>query len=302
MSAKKKILLDNAYSAWSAAIEYCDAILKGMATLKNRKDFVSNLQNAVELFMKQIMLDKNDYRVATVRNSGEDGEPAKSYYCALDLNEFFMSASDEKMKKFYSIEFAEIVKIHRKILDGFLVEHQTFKAELELLAHLRNGETHFYIEKNSFLHDNNFVILHNFMVDFYKVLKHYNLLPFRDTPFSEHQYLEFDRTKILNYTYINAVCNASLVKKITVEAAKITFADYPGESAYSIASAIYSCAREPFKEPFNEVWACIEVLDQFDLIEIHDDTFECEGVQAEYFYIQPHEVCNYYIDILVPVE
>ena len=108
--SSNKILLDNAYSSWSTAIHCCDAILNGMATLKNRKDFVSNLQNAVELFIKQIMLDKNDFRVVTVKKSGEDGEPAKSYYSATDLNTYFKSVDDDVMKSFIRLSLMKLLR------------------------------------------------------------------------------------------------------------------------------------------------------------------------------------------------
>jgi hypothetical protein len=60
----KHILRNNALESWSMAIRYCNTILDGRATLEYRKHFVSSLHNAVELFVKQRMLDINDYRVA----------------------------------------------------------------------------------------------------------------------------------------------------------------------------------------------------------------------------------------------
>lgn len=48
----KHILIDNALEAWAMAIQYCNYILDGKATLQYRKQFVSSLHNAVELFMK----------------------------------------------------------------------------------------------------------------------------------------------------------------------------------------------------------------------------------------------------------
>lgn len=294
--SSKKILLDNAYSSWSAAIQCCDAILNGMATLKYRKDFVSSLQNAVELFMKQIMLDKNDFRVATVKNCGEDGEPAKSYYSATDLNAFFTSIDDDVMKKFFSLEFNEIIKLHRKILGSFFTVQQTFKEELELLARLRNSETHFYIKPDRFLSESDFIKLHNFMVDFYSVLEQFDLLPYWGDPSGEHKHLEFKRMKLVNYTYEGAVHNAPIVKKIAAEAGKIIFRDYPGGSAFSIADAIYSCAQNPFKESFDEIWAYVEMLDQFSMISIVAETYEIDSIDEGY-YMSPRVETDYYIEI-----
>lgn len=56
MARQKKILLDNALVAWANAIRYCDQILAGKITLEVRKNFVSSLHNAVELFFKQIIV------------------------------------------------------------------------------------------------------------------------------------------------------------------------------------------------------------------------------------------------------
>ena len=294
--SSNKILLDNAYSSWSTAIHCCDAILNGMATLKYRKDFVSNLQNAVELFMKQIMLDKNDFRVVTVKKSGEDGEPAKSYYSATDLNTYFKSVDDDVMKKFYSLEFNEIITLHRKILDGYFVGQQTFKEELELLARLRNSETHFYIKPDRFLPEDDFIRLYNFMVDFYSVLEHFDLLPYWGDPSMEHKNLEFKRTKLVGYTYEGAVRNAPIVKTIAAEAGRIVFGNFPGGSAFSIANAIYSCAENPFKESFDEIWAYVEMLDQFGMIDIDVDTFPVDSVDETYC-ARPGVETDYFIKI-----
>lgn len=297
--SSEKILLNNAYSSWSAAIQCCDVILNGMATLKYRKDFVSSLQNAIELFMKQIMLDENDFRVATVKNSGADGEPAKSYYSATDLNSFFINLDDDVMKKFFSLEFNEIIKLHRKILGSFFVGQQTFKEELELLARLRNSETHFYIRPDRFLSDSDFVRLHNFMVDFYSVLEQFNLLPYWGEASREHKHLEFKRAKIDSFTYEEAVRNAPLVKKIAIEAEKPIFMDYPGGSAFSIANAIYSCAEDPFEETFEEVWAYVEMLDQFDMIRIDVETFPIDAMDHGYYHSSRLFETNYYIQIVL---
>lgn len=52
----KHILQDNALESWAMAIKYSNFILNGKATLQYRKQFVSSLHNAVELFVKQLML------------------------------------------------------------------------------------------------------------------------------------------------------------------------------------------------------------------------------------------------------
>lgn len=89
----KHILRENALEAWSMAIKYCNDISIGKATLEYRKHFVSSLHNAVELFIKQRMLDVNDYRVVEIKNGIlSNGQPAKDFYNAIDLNTYFMNS------------------------------------------------------------------------------------------------------------------------------------------------------------------------------------------------------------------
>lgn len=76
----KHILQDNALESWTMAIKYSNFILNGKATLQYRKQFVSSLHNAVELFIKQLMLDNNDHRVCSVRKGCDaDGHPAVEF-------------------------------------------------------------------------------------------------------------------------------------------------------------------------------------------------------------------------------
>ena len=52
----KQILIDNALESWNSAILYANDIMKGMATLKYRKNFVASLHNATELFINNLCL------------------------------------------------------------------------------------------------------------------------------------------------------------------------------------------------------------------------------------------------------
>ena len=68
------ILLNNAYESWALAVKTAHEIMSGMVTLQKRKQFVSSLHNAVELFLKQIMINKGDHRVATVKANKLDAD------------------------------------------------------------------------------------------------------------------------------------------------------------------------------------------------------------------------------------
>ena len=240
--------------------------MEGRSTLQNRKDFISNLQNSVELFMKQIMLNKKDYRVSEVKKINSDGEPASSYYNSQDLNVYFKNTPDDVMKLFYSIEFNKLCEIHKEVLAGYLSEGQCFTSELKLLRKLRNMETHFYIGPDDFLTESEFVTLHNFMIDFYGVLILSGLIPSKTI---EYQHLEFNNSKLTAFSYVDAVKNIELVKKIALAASKTIMLSFPGETAYDMAASI-CCSNKSLLDHFNEVWDYMEILDYLNLIEIHE--------------------------------
>ena len=115
----KQILLENAYEAWKNAISYHDKIQNGYSSLEYQKGFVSSLHNAVELFLKQIMLNNNDYTVARVGNvkSLNDAKLQLDYYNANDLNLYFSTLPSLELDKFYSIEFSHLIDKAKKLLD-----------------------------------------------------------------------------------------------------------------------------------------------------------------------------------------
>ena len=287
----RKIILDNAYAAWQMAIEYCDVILAGRATLLNRKNFVSSLQNAVELFIKQIMLDSTDYRVAEIRNVSADGMPAREYYAAEDLNYYFENISNDVLNKFYSIDFRKIIDIHKQILGKHLGTIQTFKAQLSQLVRLRNMETHFYLRADQFLLEDEFVELYNFMIEFYNILQACDILPFKDGLSSEYKYLEFGRKKLSSFSYVNVAYNSQLVQKLKDVVGGLTFGDHPGKTMYSLASTIAACSEVDFSNQFKEIWEYLEVLDQYGLIEIMYSEHEIDREFSDgYYYECGHEI------------
>lgn len=169
----KPILMDNAFEAWAAAIRYCNDIKDGKATLQYQKNFVSSLHNAVELIMKQMLLNNNNHKVAEIRipTNEDEAKLLLDYYKSIDLNCFFSSLSNDELSKFHTIQFSDLISQHKKIFGCSLNPKETLKTELELLQQLRNNETHFMIRQDSFLSEENFRVLHNFMIRFYKIVK-----------------------------------------------------------------------------------------------------------------------------------
>ncbi len=297
MARQKKILLDNALVAWANAIRYCDQILAGRITLEVRKNFVSSLHNAVELFFKQIMLDNCDYRVAEPRRVDATGEPAKSFYTAADLNAYFEKLDSATRNQFASIEFSHLFDLHKKLLANFLQPGTAFTAELQLLNKLRNNETHFYIEVDEYLTEDEFCTLHNFMADFYQVLHDYTLLPFWGDAGDEHKKLCFDHTPLKTFTYKNAVRTAPIVKAIEVTANGMTFEDYGPFTVYEMTSAI---ASEVQNISFDDLWAYVEVLNQLGMIElVQTGQIEYDNPEYGHDYSAPPTITHFEFEIKV---
>lgn len=300
MDRQKKILLDNALVSWANAIRYCDQILAGKITLEVRKNFVSSLHNAVELFFKQIMLDNCDYRVAEPRKIDANGEPAKGFYTATNLNAYFEKLDGATRNKFASIEFNNLFDLHKKLLANFLQPGTAFTVELQLLNKLRNNETHFYIGLDEYLTENEFCTLYNFMVAFYQVLHNYRLLPFWGEARPEHKKLCFDRSQLSGFTYMGAVKRSPVVKTIEQIANGMEFEGYAPSTAYEMASAIASEMEVITDIQFDELWEYIEVLDRLGMIElVQTGEDEYDNPEYEHDYCAPPTITFYRFAIKV---
>lgn len=268
----KKILMDNALESWSMAINYCDQIMVGKATLTNRKFFVSSLQNAVELFVKQHMLNICDYRVAEVRNYNSNGEPLKSYLSEKDLNAYFNSISKtpEVMKLFFTIEFSTIRNIQKDIFEEFYNQNpnKNINEALGTLKTLRNNETHFFIDTYDFLSDSEFKTLYNLMIDFYKILKFYDLLPFWGEPSDEHQRFVFDRKYLENFSFQRQIKLSKFVMKLKSNIEGEPFPTGCGDDAYDIAKDIVEYCDAYNEADFDDIWSYIQMLLKYQLLDI----------------------------------
>lgn len=269
----KKILLENALEAWSAAIYYCDEIMAGKVTLFNRKHFVSSLQNAIELFAKQRMLDSNDYRVAIVKQCDANGEPSNRYYDSKDLNNFFfVELSSQSMRRFYTIEFNRIKDLHKEIFSEFFdsPEGEPIKDALTILQRLRNEETHFFITESDFLKETEFRDLYNMMIVLYKILKYYHLLPYWGEAHGKYKRFSFDRDGIKQISYKSLLKNAQYVKNIKNNIEGMAFPGGGGREAYSIAEDII-CVCDTYSDAdFHELWTYIQVLIKNNMLTIVD--------------------------------
>lgn len=267
----KKILLENALESWASAIYYCDEIIAGKATLANKKHFVNSLQNAIELFVKQQMLNVTDYRVAEVKHCDSNGQPLKDYLSSTDLNQYFCNISTTDMDKFVSISFNDIIVIQKELFSEFYGDKGTYiTAELKTLKKLRNNETHFYISDIDFMSDKEFQDLHNMMIVFYEILQEYDLLPYWGEAYAEYKKFKFNRKPLTNFSYERQLKNSAFVKSLKENIEKeLFFNNYRNES-YSITEDIVYCSDKYSESDFNEIWAHIEMLMKYNMFKIEE--------------------------------
>ena len=125
--------------------------------------------------MKQMMLNDGKHDVADIRGKLKKGNEQllQDYTRASDLNGFSASLPHAETAKFTSITFEKLKTQHRQIFKDSLVSDESLECELTLLQRLRNDETHFAIHQESFLSEEDFCVLHNLMVHFYKILENW---------------------------------------------------------------------------------------------------------------------------------
>ena len=236
---KKQILLENAYEAWSDAVTFEFLLRDGISTLGYKKRFVTSLHNAVELFLKQIMLDNNDYRVAKINKlSSANGEPLKSFLESEDLNTYFSSISRDDRKSFFTIDFSDLIDICKK--DKLI---NIDSSALKVLNELRNNETHFYITGSDYLSDSEFCTLHNFMVDFFEEIRKKDLMFASFDGSMSPGDLFFDGKRIETFCFSSAIKRSNVVKKIRSCLYQKVYQGYPTDSALDFTWTIWDMIK-----------------------------------------------------------
>ena len=237
---------------------------------------MSSLHNAVELFLKQYMLDINDHRVCKIPKKNDPGGVLKTQYeNANDITQFFINLSVENAAKIHSVEYRQLSKYSRVFFTTYYNKHNGSQdivdKALELLGKLRNDEMHFYVNKWRFLTDTEFEQLYNFMIVFYKILQEYNLLPYWGKPFEEYTKLGFERVELHCFSYRKAVETSETIKKLRETFKSQSPMPHVEESAFEITDAIVSFIDEKWKEKFDELWVYIEMALHFDILKIREE-------------------------------
>lgn len=272
----KQILLENAHEAWHNAERFATYLEQGYATLGIKKSFVSLLHNAVELFYKQIMLNNNDHRVATFRAPDAQGEPLKSYYAAINLNDYFLNLPSDKRRKFFSIEFKDFLRKECNPLYLYVDNKNYFISETKLLNNLRNNATHFYIAHDDFLNEKEFQTLYNFMIDLYPFLCKAYLFPTMEGMlngiWNQNMYFNVGppfQNRLIDFSYKKALLNNDLTKWL-----REIFKDFKVyhflEAPEALLTAVISLDRDKFSrdESLMLLYSCIKMLFEHNLLRI----------------------------------
>lgn len=276
----KQILIDNALESWESAISYANDIMKGMATLKYRKNFVASLHNATELFIKQLMLDTGNHdvckRISARRDPG--GVLQAAFDTARDLNGFFSNLSPANAEKYRSEDYNVICGMTGTLFSTYYAAHPQDQAVVDdalmVLKDLRNNETHFFIDKWTFLTETEFAQLYNFMIVFYRILQKYNLLPFLGEPLGEYKNLEFVKPSLTSFSYKGALVSSNVLRVIA-EISNGVQLPCVDDSAFSITKEIVEyCGPRVWEGRFDELWAQVETAMQYGLLTVKDDTEE----------------------------
>lgn len=286
----KQILLDNAYEAWKEAVYYHDKIELGFSSLQYQKGFVSALHNATELFFKQIMLNQNDKDVAEIYKKEKQTFPNLDgqYSVATNLNLFFEGLQPAEVKAFRSIEYGKLIGKHVQLLG---LTNCNYKSQLELLQQLRNAEMHFYINGNHFLSEEDFVELHNFMVEFYDSIMRLKLFPqaimdfdsLKCTLIDESAELSFERQSLTVFSYKETLKNNPLfceIKMLLQGEFEGEYATYYGNN-YGMAQAIVG-NNAKLRDRFNDVYLVIQLMEKYTLFQVivSEDEIELDDGQT----------------------
>lgn len=277
----RPILMDNAFESWAAAIRYCNDIKDGKATLQYQKNFVSSLHNAVELIMKQMLLNNNDHSVAFIKEPKDERDEKLSfdYSKATDLNRFFGSLSSDEISRFHTIPFYMLIQKHKKIFSSNIEQGKPLTKELKLLQRLRNNETHFMIRQGSFLSEDDFRTLHNFMVRFYKIMKKWNPVNGDDlessiflwwywySPDKDNSMYEFECELLQDFSYESAVRNSKLAKGIAEILKDNLQCGSPDFSPYDIAFDLKN-GYTGLSAQFDEVWTMVYMMQSLRMIDV----------------------------------
>jgi hypothetical protein len=273
----KRILIDNAYIAWSTMLRYRNILLDGRDTIQNKKNYISYFHNAVELFSKQAMIDNNDYRVLNIKNDEKDGRFARRFFQATDLNQFFNSLNKKELMKIHTCDYSKL-NLNQIFTKSSIDDNNKINNAKDELGKLRNNETHFAIAED-FLSDNDFIELDEFMRKLYKLLQNQDLLP---RHWGRKSHLNCEGNRLIpdnkdigsDFTFRNALIKSKFTEYFKKEIACDSYIFWGSESSFEIANSIFESEAFSKKVTFEELLDYISAYRNHNLITIHYEADE----------------------------
>lgn len=285
----KKVIIENFKLSWRNAIESCKLIFDGLTDVLQQKLFVSSLQNAIELGCKQILIDESDYRVVDYGNKKMDVQTARKYLNSDNLNDFFAGLTKDEIEKIASITFSELIEIFSSKLKS--ISGLNFKKEnLTLLKKLRNSETHFYLDKNSFITPAEFKQLCELIATFQSYFESKNLIHLNTNDDEEES---LDTILLSNYKFPKTNFNSLIINSTTNNTILNLLPKYndkdlssglhyemvPEEDEYKLAYYLYLNLTKDDKKKVNltfiEFFRRFKLMKRLNLINVaYENSFE----------------------------
>lgn len=302
----ERFLKEHIDYAWIDMMRNHNEILDGITDLSARKEFVSSLQNVIELIFKQYMLDRNDHRVLSWnpskvkkfwqkilnRNIETRGRKQIAFESISDLNTYFVNNPSKANAK--TIGFSNLIDI----IDNMIKQRnsQFDKNNLILLRNLRNNETHFYID-DAYLTFLEFKKLRVLIKDIYDFIERDMFLGFFGNPGnrSKESLKYFDNSTLTASSYKDLVINADTNIEILSHLDDYNDpnsdglrVDYAGnDNIFSISCNLYDMDERkdafdiPVKITQYELYRRLSLLKKFDKIHITDDRDEYDDGYSE---------------------
>ena len=293
----KNLLLVNAYESWRQTIKVHDKIQDGLSTLNYQKEFITSLHNSVELFLKQLMIIKNDHDIFPNNKKNRNLKLWQLFSQSNDLTAFLSGLNVADISKFYSIGFTDLIKKHGTILS---IGSNKFDTQLKALQNFRNNETHFYID-NDFLSETDFIMLHNFMIEFYNCLLENDIFSNTIIIFNtgkrilsdQYEELSFDRKTLdSSFTYLAALQNSSYMQSLSDIFHNTSGIITSISSIYNLTKTIVTICPE-YESQFTEILSFLELADKSNMLEYHCETIETD----DYHELVPNEIKLFTISI-----
>ena len=236
-----------------------------------------------------MLLNNNNHTVAEIKKvkNKEEASLQLEYYKSTNLNHFFAELPEDKLLMFTSIQFNDLISLHKKLLGNSLTGTESIVSDLKLLQQLRNNETHFLIRYDSFLSEEDFCRLHNFMIKFYSIMWKWTptskedyemyILPYWGDPEGADSIYGFERKPLKDFSYESAVRNSALANKIAELLKTNCKCGAPNFSPYTITKDLIN-KHSDLTPQFEEIWAMVSMMQRFNIIKTEEILYKNQDI------------------------